>query len=59
MLTWYYYDLKNKKNLIFKSKSRDIACKRIAKITHEPEYLIDMKLKSNLQLAVTMPFNIR
>jgi len=57
-MKFYYYDQANKKNLIFTCKSRELAVKRIEKITKEPWYVIDDKLKSDLQLGVLMSFNI-
>lgn len=58
-MKFFYYDLKNKKNIIFRSKSRELAVKRIEKITHEPWYVIDDRLKSDLQMGVLMAFNLK
>jgi len=58
-MKFFYYDTKNKKNLIFNAKNRDNAIKRLEKITNEPWYEIDRKLKSDLQIGVLMSFNIK
>jgi hypothetical protein len=60
MLKFFYYDRDLKKNFIFRSKDRETAIKRVRVLTRTklPDWVIDDKLKSDLQLACVASFNI-
>jgi hypothetical protein len=58
-MKFYYRSPINGENLIFEASTRDKAIARIEKITKEKWFDIDYKLKSDLQLGVTMKFNDR